>query len=114
MDAARDPWPPGGWTGGRYSLFRVCLGLYLTAMLAALAASAAPSLRVEPGLSLGIPPDTPFNLFGWSSAPLYLRGLVGSAAAAALLLVLGLFDRPAAALLFVVWSSVLGWDAHLL
>ena len=112
-DGVRAVWPPGGWTGGRYSVFRLALGLCVAVHYALLATGDVGPLVRGGGLSLGLPDDPLLNPFGWGGAAL-ARVLLGLAAAAGLPLALGLGDRLAAGLVFVVHTAALGRDAHVL
>jgi len=101
------------WTGGQYSVFRVCLATYLFIHFIALIpwapevfsgagaltpASASPLARLFP------------NILSIYDAPAFVQRLVAIGALAAIPLALGAFDRVAAVFLWYVWACLLGRD----
>ena len=100
-----------GWTGGQYSLFRVVFGGYLFVHFLQL-------IPWGPELfsSRGVLPDGsrspilylfPNVLALWDSPPFVTALLVG-AAGLSLLLLVGVYDRIAAVLLWYIWACVFG------
>ncbi len=100
-----------GWTGGQYSLFRVLLGIYLTAHFSMLIPWGAELFSAE-----GVLPDgsvSPLlhafpNVLALIDAPWFVTALLVSSVAAALLFAAGRFDRMAAVWMWYVLACLFG------
>ncbi len=100
-----------GWTGGQYSLLRVVFGVWLLVELLILApwapgllSSAGMLPRADASPLLHVVP----NLLGVADAPWVTVVLVGSAAIASCLLVIGFLDRAAALWIWYVLACIVG------
>ena len=102
---------PIGWTGGRYSVFRVLLGCYLLWHFAALLPWGA-----ELWSNQGMLPDasaSPIaylfpNVLTWFDPPWFVTSLLALACIASVALAVGWRDRVAAIGLWYIWTCLLG------
>jgi predicted DCC family thiol-disulfide oxidoreductase YuxK len=100
-----------GWTGGQYSLFRAALGVYLAAHFGNLVPWGA-ELFSNRGM-LADARDSPLailfpNVLALFDPPWFVTVLLLAAAAASLLLAVGVRDRWAAVGVWYVWACLLG------
>ena len=87
------------WTGGQYSLYRALVGLYLVIHFGMLLPYAGELFAV--GGAVTAADQSPYfgllpNPLAWSDSPIAVAGLLLSALAASLLLLIGWGDRMAA------------------
>ena len=100
-----------GWTGGQYSLFRVCFGVYLCVHFVALIPWAAETFS-----SVGVLPDastSPLlyafpNILALFDGPLFVRLLIFTASIAAFCFSIGLKDKIAAVFMWYVFACLFG------
>jgi predicted DCC family thiol-disulfide oxidoreductase YuxK len=94
---------PGGFTGGQYSLLRAGFGVVLCVTLLRLLPFAGELFSGELFSGQGLMP-LPSAALGFLDDPHAARGVVALGAAAAAALALGLRDRWAALVLWLVWA----------